>query len=195
MSTEASTPIPRFVVPDTYTTDHYRNYRAFRSPEDGEIVQILDDLWHASEIDDWMRADGERLTLADFQAVALDPLTYPKYDDRINSYDLRMNMAGAAFNAVLNPIIDDALAAGWALIKENPDAYQENVYGPYYSWARNAFRRRQFLVSTQRAFATYQALSLTKPHLKFLRTLEVLFDVELPDDEPMVSSEEPNEDE
>ena len=173
-------PIPRFTVPDEYDHDRDRNYRAFRSPEDGEIVQILDDLWHASRIEDWMRADGERLTLAEFQEAALDPVTYPEYKGRPNGDDLRLTMAGSAFNAILNPIINTALKTGWGLVQQYPERYQANVFRPYASWTKDQFRRTQLLISTQAAFDTYTAYknhaTPSQRRLKFLRTLDVLFD-------------------
>ena len=183
MSAENS-PIPRFILPETYTRDRDRNYRAFRSPEDGKIVQILDGLWHAARIEDWMRADGERLALDDFQQSAQD--AYPEY-----GYDMRQNMAGAAFNAVLKPMMDEAVTDAW----KNP-AYEANPYRPYASWIKDQWRRRQFLVSTQAAYDTYQGLvhheKPAKRQLKFLRTFDVLFDV-APQDEPEITSQEEDE--
>lgn len=189
-------PIPRFVVPRWHTNDVYRNFPVFRSPEDGPIVQITDDLWHAATLEDWMQGDGERLALKHFEEAALDPATYPEYSDRPNEYDLRKKMASTAYNLVLDRVLWSALEIGWALQKENPEAYQANPYGHYSSWSRDPARKGQFLVGTQRAYDIYQGLKHhadpRKQKHKYLRTFDALFEAEPPDDEP-TGLEEPDE--
>lgn len=170
MSQSEHAPIPHFTLPETYNSDQDRNYRAFRSPEDGEIVQILDTLWHANPVKDWMLEDGDKLILKDFQEAA--QIAY--VDDKI---DVRMNMAGLAFNSILQPMIIGAVHDAW----QNPN-YSTNPYRPYASWMKDQYRRQQYLISTQAAHDTYisfkQHENPAKRRLKFIRTFDVLFDEE-----------------